>query len=161
MLQLPLLMSVTTHGDQDAHCVGTVEDMQTTRILKSARVASRPRSPRFLTRRCGSEEPTSLGSWKLSFATSSRTTTNECDHESLDNVTSADLYFGRQYELLAERAKIKRLTMKKKQRVYLAATAASKTTENRLFAKSFFCPKGSEEIHAAVRLLSPLNGLGR
>jgi hypothetical protein len=86
---------------------------------------------------------------------------NECDHESLDNVTSADLYFGRQYELLAERAKIKRLTMKKKQRVYLAATAASKTTENRLFAKSFFCPKGSEEIHAAVRLLSPLNGLGR
>ncbi len=45
-------------------------------------------------------------------------------HESLDNVTPADVYFGRQYEVLTERAKIKRLTMTKRKREYLAARAA-------------------------------------
>jgi putative transposase len=49
---------------------------------------------------------------------------NERDHESLDNVTPADVYFGRQYEVLTERATIKRLTMKKRKRAYLAARAA-------------------------------------
>jgi len=39
---------------------------------------------------------------------------NECHHESLDNVTPADVYFGRQYEVLSKRAKIKRLTMQKR-----------------------------------------------
>jgi len=32
-------------------------------------------------------------------------------HEALDNVTPADVYFGRQHEVLTERSKIKRLTM--------------------------------------------------
>ena len=45
-------------------------------------------------------------------------------HESLDNVTPADVYLGRQYEVLTKRAKIKRLTMKKRKREYLAARAA-------------------------------------
>jgi putative transposase len=49
---------------------------------------------------------------------------NERYHESLDNVTSADVYFGRQYEVLTERAKIKRLTMKRRKRECLAARAA-------------------------------------
>ena len=49
---------------------------------------------------------------------------NERYHESLDNVTPADVYFGRQYEVLTERAKIKRLTMRKRKREYLAARAA-------------------------------------
>jgi len=49
---------------------------------------------------------------------------NERDHESLDNVTPADVDFGRQDEVLTERAKIKRLTMKKRKRAYLAARAA-------------------------------------
>jgi putative transposase len=49
---------------------------------------------------------------------------NERYHESLDNVTPADVYFGRQYEVLTERAKIKRVTMKKRKMEYLAARAA-------------------------------------
>jgi hypothetical protein len=39
-------------------------------------------------------------------------------------VTPADVDFGRQYEVLTERAKIKRPTMKKRKRAYLAARAA-------------------------------------
>ncbi len=45
-------------------------------------------------------------------------------HESLDNVTPADVYFGRQYAVLSERAKIKQLTMQKRKRDYLAEQAA-------------------------------------
>ena len=49
---------------------------------------------------------------------------NERHHESLDNVTPADVYFGRQYAVLSERAKIKRLTMQKRKKEYLAEQAA-------------------------------------
>jgi putative transposase len=49
---------------------------------------------------------------------------NERYHESLDNVTPADVYFGRQYAVLTERDKIKRLTMKRRKKEYLAAKAA-------------------------------------
>ncbi len=49
---------------------------------------------------------------------------NERDHKSIENVTLADVYFGRQYEVLTGRAKIKRLTMKKRKRAYLASRAA-------------------------------------
>jgi transposase InsO family protein len=49
---------------------------------------------------------------------------NERYHESLDNVTPADVYFGRQYAVLSERAKIKRLTMQKRRQEYLAERAA-------------------------------------
>jgi len=49
---------------------------------------------------------------------------NERFHESLDNVTPADVYFGRKFEVLSEREKIKKRTMKKKKREYLAAMAA-------------------------------------
>ena len=49
---------------------------------------------------------------------------NERCHESLDNVTPADAYFGRQYAVLTERDKIKRLTMKRRRREYLAEKAA-------------------------------------
>jgi len=45
-------------------------------------------------------------------------------HESLDNVTPADVYFGRQHEVLTERSKIKRLTMQRRKREYLASKAA-------------------------------------
>ncbi len=49
---------------------------------------------------------------------------NERYHESLDNVTPADVYFGRQHEVLTERSKIKRLTMQRRKKEYLASKAA-------------------------------------
>jgi transposase InsO family protein len=49
---------------------------------------------------------------------------NERYHESLDNVTPADVYFGRQYAVLTERHKIKRLTMKRRKKDYFASKAA-------------------------------------
>ncbi|MCP4905921.1 MAG: DDE-type integrase/transposase/recombinase [bacterium] len=49
---------------------------------------------------------------------------NERYHESLDNVTPADVYFGRRYEVLTERSKIKRRTMERRKKEYLAQKAA-------------------------------------
>ena len=49
---------------------------------------------------------------------------NERYHESLDNVTPADVYFGRQYAVLTERDEIKRRTMERRKREYLAERAA-------------------------------------
>ena len=49
---------------------------------------------------------------------------NERYHESLDNVTPADVYFGRQYAVLSERSKIKRRTMERRKKEYLALKAA-------------------------------------
>mgnify|MGYP000653644419 CR=1 FL=1 len=49
---------------------------------------------------------------------------NERYHESLSNVTPADAYFGRQYVVLTERLKIKRRTMKRRKKEYLAQKAA-------------------------------------
>ena len=49
---------------------------------------------------------------------------NERYHESLDNVTPADVYFGRQYEIVSERDRTKRRTMRKRKKEYLAARAA-------------------------------------
>jgi len=49
---------------------------------------------------------------------------NERYHESLGNVTPADVYFGRQYAVLSERSKIKRRTMERRKKEYLAQEAA-------------------------------------
>jgi putative transposase len=49
---------------------------------------------------------------------------NERYHESLDNVTPADVYFGRQHAVLTERDQIKRLTMKRRKKEYFASKAA-------------------------------------
>jgi transposase InsO family protein len=49
---------------------------------------------------------------------------NERYHEALDNVTPADAYFGRRYEVVSEREKIKQRTMRKRKKEYLAAMAA-------------------------------------
>ena len=49
---------------------------------------------------------------------------NERYHESLHNVTPADVYFGRQYTVLTERSKIKRRTMQRRKKEYLACKAA-------------------------------------
>ena len=49
---------------------------------------------------------------------------NERYHESLKNVTPADVYFGRRFEVLSERSKIKRRTMERRKKGYLAQKAA-------------------------------------
>ena len=49
---------------------------------------------------------------------------NERYHESLHNVTPADVYFGRQHAVLTERAKIKTITMQRRKKEYLAGKAA-------------------------------------
>ncbi len=49
---------------------------------------------------------------------------NERYHESLGNVTPADVYFGRQHAVLTERSKIKRITMQRRKKEYLANKAA-------------------------------------
>jgi hypothetical protein len=49
---------------------------------------------------------------------------NERYHESLSNVTPADVYFGRQYARLTERLKIKRRTMERRKKEYLVQKAA-------------------------------------
>jgi taurine dioxygenase len=45
-------------------------------------------------------------------------------HEAIDNVTPADVYFGRQYEVLTEQSKIKGRTMERRKKEYLAQKAA-------------------------------------
>ena len=48
---------------------------------------------------------------------------NERYHESLDNITPGDVYLG-QYEIITERDRIKKRTMRKRKREQLAAKAA-------------------------------------
>jgi len=45
-------------------------------------------------------------------------------HESLDNCTPADVYYGRHHRVLSERDKIKQLTMQRRKKEYRAANAA-------------------------------------
>ena len=48
-------------------------------------------------------------------------------HESLDNVTPADVYYGRKEEILKQRERIKRLTMKRRRKHYMQAKMSSLT----------------------------------
>ncbi len=45
-------------------------------------------------------------------------------HESLDNCTPADVYYGRHREVLSERDKTKQLTMQRRKKEYRATRAA-------------------------------------
>jgi transposase InsO family protein len=45
-------------------------------------------------------------------------------HESLDNVTPADVSYGRHREVVSERTRIKKLTMQRRKKEYRAARAA-------------------------------------
>lgn len=52
--------------------------------------------------------------------------------EELGNVTPADVYFGRHQAVLSEREKIKRLTMQRRRKEFLAGKAAYGTAGNGL-----------------------------
>lgn len=54
---------------------------------------------------------------------------NERVHESLDNVTPADMYYGRYHEIQTKRERIKRQTMKERRRQNLRSTRKSNYTE--------------------------------
>ena len=68
---------------------------------------------------------------------------NERYHESLDNVTPADVYFGRQYAVLSERSMIKRRTMERRKKEYLARRRPSQKPKLSLseepFLSRMFC----------------------
>ena len=58
----------------------------------------------------------------------------------LDNVTPADVYFGRKYQIITKREKIKNRTMCNRRKEYLACKAASERTKNYLLAEAVHCP---------------------
>jgi len=45
-------------------------------------------------------------------------------HEPIGNVTAADVYFGRRFEVLTERSTIKRIAIERRKKEYLAAKTA-------------------------------------
>jgi hypothetical protein len=75
---------------------------------------------------------------------------NERYHESLDNVTPADVYFGRHYEVLSKRAKIKRKTMRRRKREYLVSKAAYTETENCLLVRAVSIPKCFDDLQPSM-----------
>lgn len=87
---------------------------------------------------------------------------NKRYHESIDHVTSADVYFESQYEVLTERAKIKRLTTNKRKREYVAARAGSQLAFTPRRGPRSQAPAagpavpGTSAARALCRVLSPL-----
>jgi putative transposase len=65
-----------------------------------------------------------IGSSSLRLLNQSTHSSNERYHEAIDNVTPADVYFGRQYAVLSERSKIKRRTIEQRKKEYLAQKLA-------------------------------------
>lgn len=63
-------------------------------------------------------------------------------HESLNNLTPADVYFGRGQQILDERKRIKEETLKERRRVYIARQQA--VLYNNIFSQnpSFYCERG-------------------
>jgi len=68
-------------------------------------------------------------------------------HESLDNCTPADVYYGQHQQVLSERSKIKKLTMEKRKKAYRDQYAAYPKTINRLLLNTASCPKSSDDLH--------------
>src|SRR5262249_40884310 len=75
---------------------------------------------------------------------------NNCRyHESLDNLTPADVYFGRGQAILERREKIKRKTIEQRRRLHQLAIAAGTFNPNEpdiLLNCQATCPKCSDDI---------------
>ncbi len=67
-------------------------------------------------------------------------------HESLKNVTPADVYFGRQHQVLSKRGRIKRSTMKERKRLYRANKAAQVAVKNCLLGKDISSPNSFDDV---------------
>jgi hypothetical protein len=61
------------------------------------------------------------GALKIAFKDFVADCNNERYHESLKNVMPADVYFGRQDQVLSKQGRIKRSTMKERKRLYRAS----------------------------------------
>ena len=72
---------------------------------------------------------------------------NERYHESLDNLTPADIYFGRAEQRLRERADIKRKTMEERRRIYQQQKEASWTKNLQLIIRQL--------VHFGLKTYSP------
>jgi len=73
---------------------------------------------------------------------------NRIKHESSSDVTPADVYFGRQYEIVSELDRIKRRTMRKREKEYLAAKAAWDEIRNCLLAEAMSSPKRFDDVQS-------------
>src|SRR6201984_2635097 len=80
---------------------------------------------------------------------------NNCRyHESLDNLTPADVYFGRGQAILERREKIKRKTIEQRRRLHKQASAAETFKPDEpdiLLNCQANCPKCSDDIHNDAR----------
>ena len=73
-------------------------------------------------------------------------------HETLKNVTPADMYFGRATRILEHRKKIKQKTMMERRRKYYAATCASK-----IYSDAFLGHQKPRKMHVGNKFYDALN----
>ncbi len=80
-------------------------------------------------------------------------------HESLDNCTPADVYYGRRHRVLSERDKIKQLTMQRRKKEYRAANARlgqnhEPSLSKRALLSEIFWRRTAREITGPRRFVS-------
>ena len=74
---------------------------------------------------------------------------NQRYHESLDNLTPADVYYGRDKQILSKREKIKKKTLKSRKKRNLKEPVLTWKHQNYPLTFDWKSPKGSEDIQSA------------